>query len=157
MRVPLFALSLAGMLALGGLAQAADASAPAPGQDQKPTHHFHRGGWCNMSDEDFHKRMTAIADRLTKQLKLTDAESGKLSAIEKTVEDSRADFKSLCPTGDNKTATVPDILNRQQSVLQKRQEMLTKLQPAITDFYQSLNDDQRKQFDQWFSHRRGYF
>lgn len=95
-----------------------------------------------------------MADGVTMRLNLTDAQKPALADLRATALRVGGEAKKLCANRPDLT-TVPGRLAAAQQGLALANGALGELKPKIEAFYATLNDEQKKTFDQMGPGRRG--
>jgi len=129
-------------------------AAAATQPDEKASHWIERMCSTDAAAPQSAERMQRHADRLAEKLRLTDAQKATFKDLQDTRAKLRADRRtSICASKPDLT-TFEARLNFRQTMAESRIADMKTIQPKIIAFYNSLDDQQKAQFEQMRKHGR---
>jgi len=101
----------------------------------------------------FTEMQTKRAERIGEALNLTDAQKAAFKDLQDARAKARADQKAAVCDSKPDVSTFPKKLAFREAQMQRRLDALKATTPKLLAFYNSLDDGQKKKFEDMMSHR----
>jgi hypothetical protein len=115
---------------------------------------FGHGAFCSRLTED---HVDAHAEHLrswaSMELALTDQQAAALEPVIGSLENWASDMAPICANG---RSNAPDMVAAAVELTEVTQRSVARFATAFDELYATLNDDQRRTVDGWFTHEDGH-